>query len=273
MTPERGDTPPAPPCTSCTEPPARTTGMYRTADGPPQIGQVRARLRTFSPKHRSGTLPHKGGDMAAKTTGKTAARKATGRAKKGGSMKPAPKRADAQPAADTSLQQLEQKVRQAEARAQQLERDAREVQGRAQQLERELQAAQAALRARSDQLADKARLLDGAEAALRATREQARTLEARIAAQERSKPGAGSGSAVPTVVEGVKKLRCPRCSGAMTEYQHQVVRADRCDSCHGIFFDNGELEQAGEVLLVRRAGRQLGHARLGQRAADESGNV
>jgi len=196
--------------------------------------------------------------MAAKTTGKTAARKATGRAKKGGSMKPAPKRADAQPAADTSLQQLEQKVRQAEARAQQLERDAREVQGRAQQLERELQAAQAALRARSDQLADKARLLDGAEAALRATREQARTLEARIAAEERSKQGAGSGSAVATLVEGVKKLRCPRCSGAMTEYQHQVVRADRCDSCHGIFFDNGELEQVVDKAIADREGEKHG---------------
>src|SRR6266851_314 len=116
----------------------------------------------------------------------------------------------------------------------------------------------AALKARSDQLADKARLLDGAEAALRATREQARTLEARIAAQERSKQGAGSGSAVATLVEGVKKLRCPRCSGAMTEYQHQVVRADRCDSCHGIFFDNGELEQVVDKAIADREGEKHG---------------
>jgi hypothetical protein len=38
------------------------------------------------------------------------------------------------------------------------------------------------------------------------------------------------------------KLRCPRCGAGMTEYQQDSVRADRCDSCHGIFFDNGELE-------------------------------
>ncbi len=37
-------------------------------------------------------------------------------------------------------------------------------------------------------------------------------------------------------------LRCPRCGGHMTEQLLEQVRADRCDSCHGIFFDNGELE-------------------------------
>lgn len=41
---------------------------------------------------------------------------------------------------------------------------------------------------------------------------------------------------------GAGNLRCPRCGGHMTEYEHDVVRADRCDSCHGVFFDNGELE-------------------------------
>ena len=39
-----------------------------------------------------------------------------------------------------------------------------------------------------------------------------------------------------------KKLRCPRCAGPMTEYTHKDVRADKCDECYGIFFDNGELE-------------------------------
>jgi len=38
------------------------------------------------------------------------------------------------------------------------------------------------------------------------------------------------------------KLRCPRCGAGMTKYQQESVRAERCDSCHGIFFDNGELE-------------------------------
>jgi DNA repair exonuclease SbcCD ATPase subunit len=35
---------------------------------------------------------------------------------------------------------------------------------------------------------------------------------------------------------------CPKCGGKMVEYQHDVVRADKCEKCHGIFFDNGELE-------------------------------
>ena len=38
------------------------------------------------------------------------------------------------------------------------------------------------------------------------------------------------------------RLRCPRCQGRMEEYQHDVVKADRCQSCGGIFFDKGELE-------------------------------
>jgi predicted RNase H-like nuclease (RuvC/YqgF family) len=37
-------------------------------------------------------------------------------------------------------------------------------------------------------------------------------------------------------------LRCPRCGGKMTAQLVDGVRADRCDACHGIFFDNGELE-------------------------------
>ncbi len=155
--------------------------------------------------------------MAAKATGKTGATKTARRAKKGGSKKLAAKRAEARPAGDTVVQQLEQKLREAEARAQQFERDAREMQARAQQLERELRAA-----------------------------------------QERSKPAAGSGSAVAILVDGVTKLRCPRCSGAMTEYQHQVVRADRCDSCHGIFFDNGELEQVVDKAMADRDGEKHG---------------
>jgi len=165
--------------------------------------------------------------MAAKATGKTAATKTARRAKKGDSKKPAAKRAEARPAGDTVVQQLEQKLREAEARARQLEQDAREVQGRARRLERELEAAQAAL-------------------------------EARVTAQERSKPASGNGSAVAILVDGVTKLRCPRCSGAMTEYQHQVVRADRCDSCHGIFFDNGELEQVVDKAMADRDGEKHG---------------
>ena len=47
---------------------------------------------------------------------------------------------------------------------------------------------------------------------------------------------------VARLTEASKKLRCPRCAGPMTEYTHKDVRADKCDECYGIFFDNGELE-------------------------------
>ncbi len=41
---------------------------------------------------------------------------------------------------------------------------------------------------------------------------------------------------------GNGELRCPRCGGHMTEYEEGPVKADRCDGCHGIYFDNGEME-------------------------------
>jgi Zn-finger nucleic acid-binding protein len=47
---------------------------------------------------------------------------------------------------------------------------------------------------------------------------------------------------VQRLADAARRLRCPRCQAAMTEYQHQLVRADKCDECFGIFFDNGELE-------------------------------
>ena len=45
-------------------------------------------------------------------------------------------------------------------------------------------------------------------------------------------------------------LRCPRCGAHMTEYEHDVVRADRCDACGGIFFDKGELEALFHVARL-----------------------
>jgi Zn-finger nucleic acid-binding protein len=41
----------------------------------------------------------------------------------------------------------------------------------------------------------------------------------------------------------------------MTEYDEAPIKADRCDSCHGIFFDNGELEA---VLLHHDEQRDAG---------------
>ena len=146
--------------------------------------------------------------MPAKTTGKTAVKKTAVQAKKDSSSRPAPasSAAPAQRAPDAGVQQLEQKLREAE--------------GCSRRLERELHDAQAALQS---------------------------------AAKERS-----AGAAADLLVGGVKKLRCPRCSGAMTEYQHDVVRADRCDSCHGIFFDDGELEQVMDKALKDHDGQKQG---------------
>src|SRR5438270_799564 len=37
-------------------------------------------------------------------------------------------------------------------------------------------------------------------------------------------------------------LECPRCGATMIELTLESVRADKCNGCHGIFLDNGELE-------------------------------
>ena len=71
----------------------------------------------------------------------------------------------------------------------------------------------------------------------------------------RAKPAAG-------------RLRCPRCHDPMIEYEHDVVRADRCGGCGGIFFDKGELEavidahdRSREAPLAEGAeGQQAGSA-------------
>lgn len=38
-------------------------------------------------------------------------------------------------------------------------------------------------------------------------------------------------------------LRCPKCGGQLTEITYENVRVDRCESCSGVFFDAGEVEQ------------------------------
>ncbi len=114
------------------------------------------------------------------------------------------------------------------------------------ELERQLQEAKGALKERSDKLADTARLLDVSRRELEAMREKARAVEAQASPTERSGEGTSG------------KIRCPRCSGPMTEYDHAVVRADRCDNCQGIFFDNGELEQVVEKAIKDHDGQTQG---------------
>ena len=40
------------------------------------------------------------------------------------------------------------------------------------------------------------------------------------------------------------KIPCPACPGELTEVVLGAVHVDYCGSCHGIFLDRGELEEA-----------------------------
>ena len=43
--------------------------------------------------------------------------------------------------------------------------------------------------------------------------------------------------------EDVPTMDCPRCDGRLHEMVFDDVRIDRCDKCHGVWLDAGELEQ------------------------------
>lgn len=48
-------------------------------------------------------------------------------------------------------------------------------------------------------------------------------------------------------------LQCPRCPGKLHQETFEDVTIDRCDTCHGIWLDAGELEQiAGEESAPNR---------------------
>jgi len=38
-------------------------------------------------------------------------------------------------------------------------------------------------------------------------------------------------------------LQCPKCDGRLMEIDYEVVKIDRCEKCHGVWLDSGELEQ------------------------------
>lgn len=44
-------------------------------------------------------------------------------------------------------------------------------------------------------------------------------------------------------------LQCPRCDGTLAEITVEDTQVDRCDKCHGIWLDAGELER-----LTKREG-------------------
>jgi uncharacterized protein len=39
------------------------------------------------------------------------------------------------------------------------------------------------------------------------------------------------------------QLTCPKCQGAMRQYERSGVNVDQCAECRGIFLDRGELER------------------------------
>jgi Zn-finger nucleic acid-binding protein len=38
------------------------------------------------------------------------------------------------------------------------------------------------------------------------------------------------------------EMTCPKCHGAMRQYERNGVTVDQCTECRGIFLDRGELE-------------------------------
>ncbi len=42
------------------------------------------------------------------------------------------------------------------------------------------------------------------------------------------------------------RMRCPRCGEQLEEKTSSGVTLDECPSCHGLWFDKGELEELGK---------------------------
>src|SRR4051812_16449456 len=55
---------------------------------------------------------------------------------------------------------------------------------------------------------------------------------------------------------------CPKCSGPMADYTFDQVKARRCQACHGIFFESGELEK-----MLKQHDEQAGAGKKGFFAA------
>ena len=50
------------------------------------------------------------------------------------------------------------------------------------------------------------------------------------------------------------RMRCPKCGERLASVQHLGVTVDECPSCHGMWFDQGELE----TLAARERDSWLG---------------
>ncbi len=120
--------------------------------------------------------------------------------------------------------------------------------------------------------AERAAALESALAAARAVSEksafdlaqQLREAQARLTARqaelEAAKVEAGNlrEAVARASIPPPPRLGCPRCGGSMADHKQDNVRARRCDACHGIFFENGELEAMlkhhDEQLLAGKKG-------------------
>jgi uncharacterized protein len=45
----------------------------------------------------------------------------------------------------------------------------------------------------------------------------------------------------------MNQLTCPKCHGAMRQYERSGVTVDQCVDCRGIFLDRGELERLADA--------------------------
>jgi len=52
-------------------------------------------------------------------------------------------------------------------------------------------------------------------------------------------------------------MKCPRCGSDLHEEKIHEVSVDRCGTCHGVFFERGELE----ALLLAEHGHRRGFFR------------
>jgi Zn-finger nucleic acid-binding protein len=64
----------------------------------------------------------------------------------------------------------------------------------------------------------------------------------------------------PVLGESAPLVPCPACEGELSEVMLGNVHVDYCSTCHGIFLDRGELEEALTAARARDAtatGRQV----------------
>jgi hypothetical protein len=214
---------------------------------PTRIPAEKARHHTdevLAVKRLKGTiwLPGRTSGILARMPAETPATKASP-ARKPVARKVAPKHKNGAPAKAQSVAEAEA----LRAETGKLHAQIREVAERSATLERELSAARAADEKTTADLAQQLR-----EAQAHLTARQAELEAAKVEAGNLREAVARASVPPPP------RLGCPRCGGSMADHKQDDVRARRCESCHGIFFENGELEAMikhhDEQLLAGKKG-------------------